>query len=61
MGSQARKLRKGIDLGAVERANPKLAARMLRDNAKRALQYAKQCTDRADELDPMGDDAKEAL
>jgi hypothetical protein len=52
MGSKTRKLRKGVDLGAVERANPKLAANMLRENARRALEYAQQCADKADRLDP---------
>lgn len=52
MGSKSRKLRKGLDLGAVERANPKLAASMLRENARKALAYAQQCADRADRLDP---------
>lgn len=52
MASVAKRVRKNLDMGKVQRANPVLAAQMLRHEADQAEAYAKLARLKADKLDP---------
>lgn len=52
MGKLSRKLQRHLNLDAVCRANPKLAASIFREQAAEAEAYAKAARAKADRLDP---------
>lgn len=52
MGKLSRKMQKRMSLPAVQRANPRLAASILREQADQADAYAKAARTKADKLDP---------